>query len=117
MYGNLPDQWNDNLQGEERWRCITNFLTRMRYCYADGRLDLSYKGSINNKPPELTPWFEMPDRVKLKEGIVFGHWAALGGVATRPHLYPLDTGCVWGNCLTALRLTDKQRFSVPCSSY
>lgn len=115
MYGNQPDRWDEKLAGFERLRCIINFFTRMRFCHADGRLDLSYKGEIAGKPRELIPWFDVPDRVNANEKIIFGHWAALGGKADVPNVYPLDTGCVWGNCLTAMRLEDEQRFSVRCA--
>lgn len=113
MYGNLPDAWDDGLAGPDRLRCITNFFTRMRFCHHDGRLELSYKGTIADKPQDLIPWFEVPKRANADLKIIFGHWAALGGKASVPHLYPLDTGCVWGNELTAMRLEDERRFSVP----
>lgn len=114
MYGNEPDRWDDSLSGVERLRCIVNYLTRMRFCYADGRLDLSYKGEIAGKPRDLIPWFDVPNRTNVSEKIIFGHWAALDGKTGLPQLYALDTGCVWGNCLTALRLEDEKRFSVKC---
>lgn len=114
MYGNTPDHWNESLSGMERVRCIVNYLTRMRFCHRDGRLDLSYKGEIQHKPNDLIPWFEVVDRVNASKNIIFGHWAALNGQAGVPRIYPLDTGCVWGNCLTAMRLEDRRRFSVKC---
>lgn len=114
MYGNEPDYWDDNLAGMDRLRVITNYLTRLRFCYADGRIDLKYKGEIAGKPKELLPWFDVPNRANENENIIFGHWAALNGKTTLPCLFALDTGCVWGNCLTALRLEDKQKFSVAC---
>ena len=114
MYGNQPDHWQENLAGIERWRCITNYFTRMRLCYADGRLDLAYKGDLNRKPKDLIPWFDVSHRVNKEIKIIFGHWAALQGKADMPNVYPLDTGCVWGNCLTAMRLEDQQKFSVKC---
>lgn len=114
MYGNTPDHWDENLSGFERYRCITNFLTRMRFCFADGRLDLAYKGEIAGKPNELIPWFDVPNRVNANEKIIFGHWAALNGKTDAPNIYALDTGCVWGNCLTAMRLDDGMRVSVKC---
>ncbi len=116
MYGNQPDQWQEELEGIERLRCIVNYFTRMRFCYPDGRLELTYKGEIAGKPADLIPWFDVPDRVNTETDIIFGHWAALNGKADLPHLFPLDTGCVWGNCLTALRLDDFKRFSVPSLS-
>jgi bis(5'-nucleosyl)-tetraphosphatase (symmetrical) len=114
MYGDQPDHWDDALSGVARWRCITNYFTRLRFCYADGRLNLSYKGEIAGKPDDLIPWFLLPNRVNAKVKILFGHWAALGGKTNAPHLYALDTGCVWGRCLTALRLEDEKRFSIQC---
>ena len=114
MYGNTPDHWDDRLTGVDRLRCIVNFLTRMRYCHRDGRLDLAYKGTLENKPKDLMPWFEVTPRANTDVTIVFGHWAALNGKADVARIEPLDTGCVWGNCLTALRLEDGIRFSVGC---
>lgn len=114
MYGNEPNYWNENLAGVERLRAIVNYFTRMRFCYADGRLDLAYKGEIGGKPTDLIPWFDVKDRANANEKIIFGHWAALGGKTDAPNVYPLDTGCVWGNCLTAMRLEDEKRFSVKC---
>lgn len=115
MYGNQPNRWSDDLAGMERLRCIINYLTRLRFCYADGSINLTYKGEIGGKPADLIPWFEVADRVSAGENIVFGHWAALNGKTKVAHLYALDTGCVWGNCLTAMRLEDQQRFSVKCA--
>lgn len=114
MYGSKPDRWDDQLTGMDRLRCIINFFTRMRFCYQDGRLDLSYKGEITNKPEDLVPWFDITNRVNANEKIIFGHWAALNGQTSALNVYPLDTGCVWGNCLTAMRLEDGKRFSVSC---
>lgn len=114
MYANQPDLWTDSLSGFERWRCIINFLTRMRFCYANGRLDLSYKGEIAGKPEDLIPWFDVPNRKNANDKIIFGHWAALNGKTDTPNIYPLDTGCVWGNGLTAMRLEDEMRFKVDC---
>ncbi len=116
LYGNKPDQWDDHLTGVERWRVIINYMTRMRFCYPDGRLALDCKGSLKDTPPHLVPWFDMPHRVTAKDKILFGHWAALGGIVDVPNVYALDTGCVWGNALTAMRLDDEKRFSVPYRS-
>jgi bis(5'-nucleosyl)-tetraphosphatase (symmetrical) len=112
MFGDQPSGWDNQLTGADRLRCIVNYLTRMRYCYADGRLELSYKGMISDKPQTLIPWFDVPTRVNKEDKIVFGHWAALGGKADVPNVYPIDTGCAWGRQLTALRLEDEQLFSV-----
>lgn len=115
MYGNMPDKWDEQLQGTDRLRCITNYLTRLRYCYADGRMDFAYKGGIADKPAELVEWFKVPKRKNTSVNIIFGHWAALNGEnGDVKNIYPLDTGCVWGNCLTAMRLEDKALFNVKC---
>jgi bis(5'-nucleosyl)-tetraphosphatase (symmetrical) len=111
MYGDFPDQWNESLAGFDRMRCITNFFTRARFCHADGRLELKNKGTSANN---LMPWFRVPNRTNTNLKIIFGHWAALGGVTNTPHVYALDTGCIWGYALTAMRLEDEKRFSVSC---
>lgn len=113
MYGNEPDFWDDQLQGWDRLRCITNFFTRLRFCHPDGRMELKNKGKVENAA-ELTPWYKVQGRKNATLNILFGHWAALGGVTNTPHTYALDTGCVWGFDLTAMRLEDQERFSVKC---
>lgn len=111
LYGNQPACWNDVLIGTERWRCIINYFTRMRFCTQAGCLDLSYKGTLNDAPSDLIPWFNVPQR-QVQQPILFGHWAALESGKTPPNVFALDSGCVWGNSLTALRLEDLQKFSV-----
>lgn len=113
MYGNKPDIWSDDLVGLDRLRVITNYFTRMRYCDAHGRLDLGYKGTLSKAPNHLYPWFAVPCRKEIEMDIVFGHWAALMGRSSHPRIHAIDTGCLWGGQLTALRLQDRQRFSVP----
>lgn len=113
MYGNKPDRWSKNLTGVNRWRLICNYFTRMRYCYSDGRLALSYKKDLQHAPDNFYPWYAVPKRPNIEASIVFGHWAALNGVCPDKKIYALDTGCVWGRHLTALRLQDMQRRSVP----
>jgi bis(5'-nucleosyl)-tetraphosphatase (symmetrical) len=115
MYGNQPDRWSDDLAGNDRMRCIINHFTRMRYCHADGRLELSSKGAIKDQADSLIPWFDVKPRLNADVNIIFGHWAALQGEVDVPNLYALDTGCVWGNKLSALRLEDGARFAVPCA--
>jgi bis(5'-nucleosyl)-tetraphosphatase (symmetrical) len=112
MYGNLPDLWHDDLTGWDRLRCITNYFTRMRLCDTEGRIDLTYKGTLAAAPQHLLPWYNVPYRKNAEDNIAFGHWAALSGITNTANTFALDTGCVWGYELTALRLEDQQRFSV-----
>lgn len=100
MYGNLPDQWRDDLQGPERWRVIVNGLTRVRFCTPEGRMDFMAKEGLADAPPGYLPWFDVPTRRTQNVRVVFGHWSTLGGM-TRPDVKCLDTGCVWGGHLTA----------------
>ncbi|WP_298623836.1 symmetrical bis(5'-nucleosyl)-tetraphosphatase [uncultured Legionella sp.] len=113
MYGNKPDIWSDDLSGMGRLRMITNYFTRMRFCNDKGRLEMSFKGAISKAPPHVYPWYEVPNRKEIPADIVFGHWAALMGQCPNPRIHAIDTGCLWGGELTALRLQDKKRFSVP----
>lgn len=113
MYGNEPDYWSPELTGFDRLRVITNYFTRMRFCDRQGRLLLGYKGSLAKAPVEHYPWYAVPGRQTIEADIVFGHWAALRGHSPVAHIHAIDTGCLWGGELTALRLQDRQRFSVP----
>lgn len=115
MYGNKPNKWSDDLTGMDRLRSITNYLTRMRFCNAKSKLDLKSKESINTAEKGYQPWFNYPLQIPKGCHIVFGHWAALEGNTEKEHIHALDTGCVWGGSLTALRLNDMQRFSTPCT--
>ena len=103
MYGNQPDRWSPELSGMERLRFIINCYTRLRYCNADGALDLASKGPPGTQPAGYMPWFEVPGRASADLHILFGHWSTLDGVQAR-NVYPMDTGCVWGGRLSALRL-------------
>ena len=119
MYGNEPDRWEEELDGWPRLRLITNALTRIRYVDCDGRLELTEAGPPGSQPDALLPWYESTDRPSHGERIIFGHWASLQSErALDPahHVYHLDTGCVWGRELTALRLDDERYFSVPCQN-
>ena len=119
MYGNQPDAWQETLTGLDRLRFITNAFTRMRYCRHDGRLDFSETGPLGTQNPSLVPWFELRDADADGSRIVFGHWATLQAEAALPrdlHVRHVDTGCVWGGSLTALRLEDDREFSVGCES-
>jgi bis(5'-nucleosyl)-tetraphosphatase (symmetrical) len=116
MYGNQPDRWDDALQGAERWRLVINALTRTRFCSDDGRLDFKTKEGAGAAPPGLRPWFELPGRRTAGQPIAFGHWSLLG-LLNRPDLLALDTGCVWGGALTAVRIDGGRREvqQVPCA--
>jgi bis(5'-nucleosyl)-tetraphosphatase (symmetrical) len=103
MYGDQPDVWSAELAGMERLRFISNCLTRVRYCSADGRLDFRHKLAPGTQAAGLMPWFEVPGRLSATSRIVFGHWSTLGLLRT-DKLLGLDTACVWGDRLTAVRL-------------
>jgi bis(5'-nucleosyl)-tetraphosphatase (symmetrical) len=114
MYGDDPDRWDEALKGYDRIRVIVNAMTRLRVCDADGTMALGFKGEPDESAAEgLIPWFDVPGRRSRDHTIVCGHWSALG-VVTRSDLLSLDSGCVWGRALTAVRLSDRKRFEVPC---
>src|SRR5882757_9248984 len=118
LYGDQPDLWDDGLEGEERLRFIANSLTRLRYVDADGRLALRAKGSPKkNQTKSLIPWFEAEDARWRGSRVVFGHWSTLG-YFSNADVTSLDTGCVWGDRLTALRLDvpDAKPVQVPCAA-
>ena len=112
IYGNNPDTWSDDLSGWERLRYITNALTRMRFCSASGKLNLTIKDTAISNNPELLPWFAIEERKTAHDKILFGHWSALKGETHTPNTIALDTGCAWGNKLTAMKLSDHKQFSV-----
>ena len=112
LFGNEPLCWADSLQGEERYRCIVNYFTRMRFCKPDGTLDFTSKRDVASAPKGYAPWFNYPSKTLKEAAMVFGHWAALEGYTGIRHIYALDTGCVWGNHLTAMRLEDHKKFKV-----
>lgn len=112
MYGNEPRRWSSTLTGFARLRSITNYFTRMRFCDEHGALQFDYKGGVYSAPPHHIPWYAVPARKAIAADIVFGHWAALKGVVSLPRIHALDTGCLWGGRLSALRLQDKKRFFV-----
>ncbi len=103
MYGDRPRRWDPELSGHERARFIINAFTRMRFVGADGALDFAHTGPPGSQPAGLTPWFEVPGRASAGERIAFGHWSALPHPAT-PGLLALDSGCVWGNRLSAVKI-------------
>ncbi len=106
MYGNEPSIWVETLAGPDRLRFAINVLTRIRFCDAEGRLEMQTK--TDSAPPGYTPWFEAPGRRTEDVPIAFGHWSTLG-LINRPDLLSLDTGCVWGGSLTAVRVDGGRR--------
>lgn len=112
MYGNEPATWDKTLKKYDRLRFTTNALTRMRFCDLDGNLDFVKKGAPSKRFKYYKPWYKFQKKLLKETGVVFGHWAALNGKAKNKNLFALDTGCVWGNKLTALRLEDKKQFQV-----
>lgn len=114
MYGNQPDRWDDGLTGYDRLRVIINAMTRMRVCTPDGKMEFAHKGLVQDAPAGYSPWFEAPDRASREATIICGHWSALD-LQVRDNLIALDTGCLWGGSLTAVRLEDRQIFQVPCA--
>ena len=115
MYGDKPPKWSKNLKGWDRLRFITNVFTRMRYCDYKGNLSLRDKGSPGTQPPGVLPWFHILDRKASASRIIFGHWSTLSNPEVE-NLYPLDTGCLWGGKLTAIKVNKKMRkiISVDC---
>ena len=103
LFGNRPAGWINRLQGVERWRAAINTMTRMRYCDVNGRIDFEGKGIPGTQKPGMYPWYEVPGVRRRESRIVCGHWSALGRFAGLG-IYAIDTGCVWGGQLTALRL-------------
>lgn len=115
MYGNKPDRWSPDLRGMDRLRFITNCFTRLRYCAPDGKVNLKPKGAPGTQPAPFVPWFDVPGRRSAGERILSGHWSTLGYLA-RNNVWSLDSGCLWGGKLTALRidLDAPQPFHLPC---
>jgi bis(5'-nucleosyl)-tetraphosphatase (symmetrical) len=117
MYGNKPRHWSDELSGWKRLRFIVNCLTRLRFCDDQGHLKLKYKGPPGSQPSQYHPWFELPGRKSRDLNIVFGHWSTLGK-RNDAGIFPLDTACLWGGELTALRIdTAPQWFRLPCTGH
>lgn len=103
MYGNQPAAWDESLAGADRLRVVVNALTRLRFCTPEGVMDLKASGGLKQAPPGYLPWFDVPHRRTANVCVAFGHWSTLGFLR-RPDVISLDTGCVWGGCLSALRL-------------
>lgn len=117
LYGNEPAAWDEGLAGADRLRVVVNALTRLRFCTAAGEMDFTLKESATQAPEGLMPWFEVPGRRTAGVTVAFGHWSTLG-LVSRPDLLALDTGCVWGGCLSAARLgptpAEREIVSVEC---
>ena len=113
MYGDEPLRWSDDLTGNDRLRCVVNGLTRLRVVSSDGTMNLKHKDNTAKAPHGFMPWFDHPQRATRDTLVVFGHWSAEGLVA-RANVIGLDTGCVWGGKLTALRLHDRAFFQRDC---
>lgn len=117
MYGNDPAEWRDDLRGAERLRVIVNALTRLRFCTPGGAMEFAHNGAPEDAPAGYLPWFEVPGRRTRTVTVAFGHWSALG-FRDAGGILALDTGCVWGGCLTAVRLgsrrEDNEAIAVPC---
>jgi bis(5'-nucleosyl)-tetraphosphatase (symmetrical) len=117
MYGNDPAKWDNDLKGVTRLRVITNYFTRMRFCTAEGKLDLKSKEGLDTAPPGYKPWFQHKDRKTKDVKIIFGHWAALEGNVHEPGISALDTGCVWGGALTLMNVDSLERLSCKCDEH
>jgi bis(5'-nucleosyl)-tetraphosphatase (symmetrical) len=115
MYGNAPHGWSDEYSGYKRLRVITNAFTRMRICDARGEMEFKFKGEVENIPAGYQPWFELAKRKSQDATVIFGHWSALGLKVT-PNVIALDTGCLWGGPMTAIRLEDRKIFQVSCKN-
>jgi len=114
MYGDKPDRWSSDLKGMEKIRFIVNCFTRIRYCDENGRLDFKHSGAIGSQPNTLIPWFTAPNRQSSDMCIIFGHWSTLGFYQGH-NCYGIDTGCLWGGQLTAIKLGKKvKRISIDC---
>lgn len=114
MFGDQPNAWSEDLAGWDRMRVVVNAMTRMRMCDASGALALGYKGEPGEDAPAgLVPWYDVPQRRNRDATIFFGHWSALG-LHVRDDVVGLDSGCVWGRSLSAIRLEDRAVFEVAC---
>ncbi|HTN94585.1 MAG TPA: symmetrical bis(5'-nucleosyl)-tetraphosphatase [Gallionella sp.] len=115
MYGNAPHHWDEKLSGYKRLRVIVNAFTRMRICTKDGEMEFRFKGELENIPPGYLPWFDVPGRASRDATVIVGHWSALG-LLLRKNVVALDTGCLWGGPMSAIRLDDRKLFQVRCNN-
>jgi bis(5'-nucleosyl)-tetraphosphatase (symmetrical) len=116
LYGSRPDRWSDGLRGADRLRVIVNAMTRLRFCTREGVMEFETKGETAQAPEGYLPWFDVPGRRSAGSTIVCGHWSALG-LRLAPGLLALDSGCVWGGKLSAIRLDDRRLYQVPCGAH
>jgi bis(5'-nucleosyl)-tetraphosphatase (symmetrical) len=114
LYGDTPASWSEDLRGADRLRVIVNAMARMRFCTPGGVIELRTKGETAHAPPGFLPWFDAPGRASRDHTLICGHWSTLG-LKLRPDLIALDSGCVWGGSLSAVRLEDGRLFQVPCA--
>lgn len=113
LYGNEPAAWHDDLEGWDRLRVIVNAMTRMRFCTPEGVMEFRTKGPVDKAPPGFLPWFAVPGRRSSDHTVICGHWSALG-FRQEPGLLALDSGCLWGGTLTAVRLEDRRVYQCRC---
>ena len=113
MYGNEPVRWRGDLAGYERLRVIVNAMSRMRLVTSEGAMEFSHRTGLAGLPPGYLPWYDAPARASRADRVIFGHWAALG-LLVREDVVCLDSGCVWGRSLTALRLEDRRIYQLEC---
>jgi bis(5'-nucleosyl)-tetraphosphatase (symmetrical) len=121
MYGNAPNAWNPALQGTDRLRVVVNALTRLRFCTPQGAMEFEATGNAASAPAGYLPWFDVPGRKTADVAVAFGHWSTLGWLG-RDDVFAMDSGCVWGGCLSALKVSpakggtgiDTERIQVPC---
>jgi bis(5'-nucleosyl)-tetraphosphatase (symmetrical) len=113
LYGDAPDSWNEALRGPDRLRVIVNAMARMRFCTAAGTMEFRTKGETARPPDGFLPWFDVPGRASRDHTVICGHWSTLG-LKLRSDLIALDSGCVWGGSLSAVRLDDRKLFQIRC---
>jgi bis(5'-nucleosyl)-tetraphosphatase (symmetrical) len=114
MYGNHPEDWDDELQGFDRLRVIINAMTRLRLCTPAGKMEFRHKSAPRHLPEGFFPWYALPNRASAGQPLIFGHWSTLGLHAS-DDVVALDSGCLWGNALSAIRLDDRTIFQVNCA--
>ena len=115
LYGDEPRRWRDDLTGYDRLRVVVNACTRLRFCTSDDTMELAEKRGVESTPEGFAPWFQHPARRSASSIVVCGHWSTLDLLLT-PNVMMIDSGCVWGGALTAVRLPDRRVYQVPSRS-